>query len=94
MLEIFALVVLFVLCAAAIAIIVVLGNLPGKMARAAEHPQAEAIMMLGWVGLLTGGLGWLLALVWVKYRPETSTAALEQRIESLERQLQQREVNS
>lgn len=94
MLEIFALVVLFVLAAAAIAILVVLGNLPGNMARAAEHPQAEAIMMLGWVGLVTGGLGWLLALVWVKYRPESSTAELEQRVEALEQQLQQREVNS
>ena len=94
MLEIFALVVLFVLVAVAIAIIVVLGNLPGKMARAAEHPQAEAIMVLGWVGLLTGGLGWLLALVWVKYRPESSTAELEQRIEALESELRQRkEVN-
>ena len=94
MLEIFALVVLAVLVAAAIAIIVVLGNLPGNMARAANHPQAEAVMMLGWVGLLTGGLGWLLALVWAKYRPVSTTSELEQRIEALESQLQQREVNA
>ncbi len=94
MLEIFALIVLVVLVAAAIAIIVVLGNLPGKMARAAEHPQAEAIMMLGWVGLLSGGVGWLLALVWAKYRPDSTTGTLEQRVETLEQQLRQQEVNS
>ena len=39
MLEIFALIVLFVLCAAVIALIVVLGNLTGKVARAGNHPD-------------------------------------------------------
>ena len=94
MLEIFALIVLFVLCAAGIALIVELGNLPGKMARAANHPQADAISMLAWVGLLTGGLGWLLALVWAKYKPDAGRDSLEQRISELEAQLQQREVDA
>jgi len=94
MLDIFALIALVVLGAAAIGILVVLGNLPGKMARAAGHPQADAIMMLGWLGLLSGGLGWLLALVWAKYKPGVSTSELEQRIAALEAELEQREVNA
>lgn len=53
MLEIFALIVLGVLVAAAIWLVVLIGNIPGNMARAAEHPQAEAISMLAWLGYLT-----------------------------------------
>ncbi len=94
MLDIFALIVLFVLCAVAIALVVILGNLPGKMARAVDHPQADAVNMLAWVGLLTGGLGWLLALVWAKYKPDPGRDRLEQRIGELEAQLEQREVGA
>ena len=79
MLDTFALIVLFVLCATTIALVVVLGNLPGRMARAAKHPQAEAITLLAWIGLLTGGLGWLVALVWAKYKPGAATSNLEAR---------------
>ena len=94
MLEIFALIVLFVLCAAVIALMVVLGNLPGKMARSANHPQADAISILAWIGLLTGGLGWLLALVWAKYKPDPGRDRLEQRISELEAQLEQLEAGA
>ena len=41
-----------------------LGGLPGKTAAQRNHPQAEAINILGWVGLLFGGVGWLVALTW------------------------------
>ena len=84
MLEIFALIVLVVLIAAAIWLIVILGNLPGKMAREAEHPQTEAIMLLGWFGLLTLGVGWLVAIVWAKTQPILPTANVEQRVKELE----------
>lgn len=63
MLDYFALFVLLVLCGAIIWIFVVLGRIPGRMARDVGHPQAEAINLLGWIGLLTGGLGWLVALI-------------------------------
>ena len=87
MLEIFALIVLAVLVAAAIWLVVIIGNIPGNMARAADHPQAEAISMLAWIGLLTLGVGWFLALVWAKYKPEPDRAELLARVEKLEAQL-------
>ena len=46
-----------------------LGGLPGKMAAARNHPQAEAINVLGWFGLLFGGVGWMVALVWAHMKP-------------------------
>ena len=91
MLEIFALVVLGVLALVGVWLIVVIGNVPGNIARAAEHPQADAISMLAWIGLLTLGLVWLVALVWAKTKPVFSSAALENRVADLEARLQQRE---
>jgi uncharacterized protein DUF3302 len=91
MLEIFALIVLGVLVAAAIWLVVVIGNIPGNMARAAGHPQAEAISMLAWIGLLTLGLGWFIALVWAKTKPVVATSVLEQRVAELEAKLEQTE---
>ena len=91
MLEIFALIVLGVLVAAAIWLVVVIGNIPGNIARAAGHPQAEAISMLAWIGLLTLGLGWFIALVWAKAKPIGSSTALEQRVAELEAKLEQME---
>ena len=68
MLDIFALIVLLILVAFTIWLVVLLGTLPGKWAREAGHPQREAINVLAWVGLLTGGPGWLAALVWSRYK--------------------------
>ncbi len=39
-----------------------LGSLPGKIARARNHPQADAINICGWLGL-PSGIFWLPALV-------------------------------
>ncbi len=87
MLEAFALLVLFVLCAFAIWLVVVVGRIPGNMARAANHPQAEAINMLAWVGLLTAGVGWFVALVWAKTVPAPTVESLEARVAALEARL-------
>ena len=94
MLEIFALIVLGVLVAAAIWLVVTIGNIPGNMARANEHPQAKAINVLAWIGLLTLGLGWFLALVWANMKPVLEPAELEQRVAELEKKLQQQEASS
>ena len=91
MLEIFALIVIGILVSAGIWLIVVIGNVPGNIARAADHPQADAISMLAWIGLLTLGLGWFIALVWAKTKPVFSTAVLEKRVADLEARLQQME---
>ena len=47
-LDIFALLVLLVLLGAAVAIWAILGMMPGRIARARNHPQAEAINVCGW----------------------------------------------
>jgi hypothetical protein len=46
-----------------------LGGLPGKTAAQRSHPQAEAINILGWVGLAFGGVGWVVALTWAHIKP-------------------------
>ncbi len=94
MLDIFALVVIFILVAVAIGLVVLLGNLPGKMARDAGHPQADAIALLGWIGLLTLGLGWFVALVWARTKPLTPSGELEQRLAELEARVRQMEAGA
>lgn len=87
-LEIFALVVMLVVAAVGIWLVVVLGSLPGKIAREREHPQADAINALAWVGLVTLGLAWFVAIVWAYARPLASIQQmndLQQRIEALEK---------
>lgn len=46
-----------------------LGGLPGQIARARNHPQADAISICGWMGILTLVL-WPLALVWAYLKPK------------------------
>jgi cytochrome b561 len=47
-----------------------LGSLPGEIARSRNHPQADAINICGWMGLITLVL-WPLALVWAYLAPDT-----------------------
>ena len=54
-LDVFALIVLIVLVAVAFGIWVILGMMPGKIARERNHPQADAINVCGWWGVLTLG---------------------------------------
>ena len=68
MLHIFAFLVLLFAIAALVYVVIVLGGLPGKIARERNHPQAEAINVCGWVGLLTG-VFWMIALVWAFTKP-------------------------
>ena len=46
-----------------------IGGFPGKKAKERNHPQAEAITALGWLGLLFGGVGWAVAVVWAYTKP-------------------------
>lgn len=64
---IFALIVLASLVATIIGVVVWLAMLPGKIAFKRGHPQAEAIRMAGWLGILTG-IVWILALIWAYTR--------------------------
>jgi hypothetical protein len=45
-----------------------LGSLPGAIARARAHPQAEAIAVCGWMGIVTIVL-WPVAMVWAHLAP-------------------------
>jgi len=45
-----------------------LGGLPGAIARARNHPQAAAITVCGWMGIITLVL-WPLALIWAYLKP-------------------------
>ena len=94
MLDIFALIVMLLLAAVGIWLVVLLGNLPGNIAREKGHPQAAAITVLSWIGLLTLGIAWFAALVWANVQPGPSTdnRELEQRLQQLEARLAQQEA--
>lgn len=86
--DIFALIVILVVVAAVIWIVVTLGSLPGKIAQEKQHPQAEAINILGWIGILTLGIGWFVAIVWAYAKPPGAVKnELANRIESLEAEI-------
>ncbi len=63
-LTIFAWLVLALLFGVFVAAIVAIGSLPKKIASKRNHPQVDAINAASWVGLLMGGVGWLIAFVW------------------------------
>lgn len=91
-LDIFALVVIAILIAVVIWLVVLLGSTPGNIARKRNHPQADAITALGWIGIITMGASWLVAIVWAYYIPlgqRGSDGDLKNRVETLEDQLQQ-----
>jgi hypothetical protein len=76
-LDIIAFAVFGILLIAAVVIVVTLGSLPGQIAHKRGHPQAAAVTVAGWLGLLTGGILWPLALIWafLKLPAGTPTSA-------------------
>lgn len=93
-LDIFAIIILLVLLVAILVAWVVLAMLPGKIARARNHPQAEAINVGGWISALFIG-PWPIMLVWAFTRPFASEVLTEenlhlrQRVAELEHDLDQ-----
>lgn len=57
-----------------VSLVVVIGSLPGKIAMARKHPQANAINVASWCSLLTLGALWPIAFVWafIEFSPSTS----------------------
>ena len=91
MLDVLAIIVLGVLLAAGLYAAFRLGALPGQIARQRGHPQADAISAAGWLGLLTLGLLWPLALIWAFTRPRAASDAepeLRQEMQSLSGRVQ------
>ena len=74
-LDIFALIVLIVLIAAGLGIWAMLGMFPGKIARARNHPQADAIAVCGWWGALTLGILTPIAYIWAYSKTPSMLAA-------------------
>ena len=82
--------VLVILVALRAAVIVILG-LPGRLAIARNHPQADAVNALGWLGF-QGVLPWVYALIWalkptnvidIRYMPEEERRATDAMIARL-----------
>jgi uncharacterized protein DUF3302 len=48
---------------AVVVVIVFLGSLPGRIAIARKHPEAEAVKIMGWAGLFFA-LPWIQAFGW------------------------------
>jgi hypothetical protein len=62
--DIFAWIVLILLLAMLVAIFVLIGMLPGLIARRRHHPWAEAVSIGGWVTLIFGFVFWPLIMIW------------------------------
>ena len=84
-LDYFTFVVLILLTGAGLVGAVFLASLPGKIAADRAHPQADAIRVAGWLGLLTLGLFFPIALIWAYTRPTGSQeiVALRQEVHRL-----------
>lgn len=92
LLDIFALIVMAILLALVIWLVVLIGSMPGEIAQKRGHRHADAIKALGWIGLITMGVGWFVAFVWaytdVKEKG-SSDEALAARVKALESELEQ-----
>ena len=87
-LDIFALVVIGVLITLVIFLVVKLGPIPGNIAKRRGHLQADAINVLGWIGVITLGLAWPLAFIWAYTRTgEQHVGFLSERVATLETEL-------
>ncbi len=94
-LDILTITVLIALTVLAGVVVVILGTLPGKIATRRHHPQAEAINVASWLGIITLGVLWPFALIWAYIRPREQPAgtspeklaSLESRVEALEEQV-------
>ena len=75
----FALLVLLILGAAVVAAWVVLGMMPGRIARERKHPQSDAIAVCGWWGVITMGLLLPLAFIWAYTTPTANKPESEER---------------
>ena len=68
-------IILVVLILLGVLVYTVVAKIPGQTARERGHPQAEAINVLGWVGLLFGAVPWVVALVWAYTKAPPAAAS-------------------
>jgi Protein of unknown function (DUF3302) len=60
---------LFIIVAAGLTAAVLILGLPGRIAIARKHPEADAVYLMGWVGFLAV-VPWIQALIWA-FKPTT-----------------------
>jgi len=87
-----AFLVLVLLAVAGAYLFIKLAFWPRNAARERSHSQADAINVLSWCGLLlTGGIGWIVALTWAYMRPLNADPAevpgLMDRLRTLETEI-------
>jgi hypothetical protein len=63
-LDVFAIIVLVVVAVSTIAVVCILGAMPGRIARRRGHPWPQAVTVAGWLTLVCGFVLWPVALVW------------------------------
>lgn len=56
-------VAIFAVVAAGLVLVVLIAGLPGRIAIARKHPDAEAVKIMGWAGLLAV-VPWMQAFIW------------------------------
>jgi Protein of unknown function (DUF3302) len=69
-----------------------IAGLPGRIAIARKHPDAEAVRLMGWAGLLPTVLPWIQAFIWafkptdivdIRRFPKEEAKAIEEEITQL-----------
>src|SRR5208337_800977 len=82
---------IFVLVVGAVALVVFLMGLPGRIAIARKHPDAEAVNLMGWLGFLAI-VPWIQAFGWafkptqavdIRYFPKQEQQHIEDEIARL-----------
>jgi hypothetical protein len=77
---------------AGILIYIWIAGLPGRIALARKHPEAEAVKLMGWAGLLPTILPWVQAFIWafkptnivdIRRFPKAEAQAIEEDIARL-----------
>lgn len=74
-LDLFAWAVLIILIITALIAWVVLARMPGQIAAKRHHQHAEAVAVAGWVGAISLGVFWPLALIWAFMSPGPKEAS-------------------
>ena len=63
---------------------IILGSLPGRIAKKRNHPQAKAIRACGWASIFAGPPMWIIVLMWAYRTHQNMPDKLEARIAALE----------
>src|SRR5262245_24821582 len=78
---------------AGVLIYIWIAGLPGRIAYARKHPEAEAVKIMGWAGLLPTILPWIQAFIWafkptdivdIRRFPKEEARALEEEARALD----------